>query len=281
MPLALILSSHVAASRVGGSAQALALAPFRIDCMVAPTVLYGRHPGWGAPGGAAVPVEALEGILDGIQANGLFGQTDLVLTGYFASAAQVRAGARAIDAVRGAPRDREARKPVIIVDPTIGDAGKGLYVPADVAEAVISDLVPRADIVAPNTWELQRMTGAESRDPTQALHAARLLGKPVLVSSVQRGAEIGVVYADKKEAWLAAHPRADSAPKGTGDLLTALYGAALIDGLTISYALARAVSGVAETIMAAQTFGSPELPIVGMAQRLKATSPTVRMERLA
>ena len=55
MPLALILSSHVAASRVGGSAQALALAQFKIDSIVVPTVLYGRHPGWGPPGGAPVP----------------------------------------------------------------------------------------------------------------------------------------------------------------------------------------------------------------------------------
>jgi pyridoxine kinase len=249
--------------------------------MVVPTVLFGRHPGWGAPGGSVVGIETFEGMLDGIEANGLFAQTDLVLTGYFASAPQVRAAARAIDAVRAAPRDRETRKPIIIVDPTIGDAGKGLYVTAEVAEAVIADLCPRADIVAPNAWELQRLTGAEARDPTQALHAARLLGRPVMVSSVQRGSEIGVIYADKREAWLAAHPRADSAPKGTGDLLSALFGAALIDGLTISYALARAVGGVAETIAAAQTFGSPELPIVSMAQRLRATSPTVRMERLA
>ncbi|MDO8911187.1 MAG: bifunctional hydroxymethylpyrimidine kinase/phosphomethylpyrimidine kinase [Phenylobacterium sp.] len=280
MPLALVISSHVAASRVGGTAQAQALAPFRIDTMVVPTVLYGRHPGWGAPGGASVPVEAIEGMLDGIEANGLFAQTDLVLTGYFASAAQVRAAARAIDAVRAAPRETGVRKPIIIVDPTIGDAGKGLYVAADVADAVIGELVPRADIVAPNAWELQRMTGAETRDPTQALHAARLLGRPVMVSSVQRGGEIGVIYADKKEAWLAAHPRADSAPKGTGDLLSALFGAALIDGLTTSYALARAVGGVAETISAAQIWNAAELPVVAMAQRLKAASPTVRMERL-
>lgn len=280
MALALILSSHVAASRVGGGAQAAALGLFRIDSMVVPTVLYGRHPGWGAPGGATVGIETFEGMLDGIEANGLFAATDLVLTGYFAAAAQVRAAARAIDAVRAVPRDREAKKPVVIVDPTIGDSGKGLYVPADVAEAVIHELIPRADIVAPNVWELQRLTGAEARDPTQALHAARLLGRPVMVSSVQRGSEIGVVYVDKREAWLAAHPRADSAPKGTGDLLSALFGAALIDGLTVSYALARAVGGVAETISAAQTWSSPELPIVGMGPRLKATSPTVRMERL-
>ena len=94
MSLALIISSHVAASQVGGTAQANALAPFRMETMVVPTVLYGRHPGWGAPGGAAVPVEAIEGILDGIEANGLFALTDLVLTGFFATPAQVRAAAR-------------------------------------------------------------------------------------------------------------------------------------------------------------------------------------------
>jgi hydroxymethylpyrimidine/phosphomethylpyrimidine kinase len=42
----------------------------------------------------------------------------------------------------------------------MGDTGKGLYVPQDVADAIISELVSRADIIAPNAWELQRLTGA-------------------------------------------------------------------------------------------------------------------------
>lgn len=84
MPLALIISSHVAASHVGGTAQASALSILRIDTMVAPTVIYGRHPGWGPPGGAKVEPAVLEGVLAGIEANKLFGQTDLVVTGYFA-----------------------------------------------------------------------------------------------------------------------------------------------------------------------------------------------------
>lgn len=280
MTLALIISSHVAASRVGGSAQALALAPFKVDVMVVPTVLYGRHPGWGPPGGAAVPVEAIDGMLDGIEANGYFAQIDLLITGYFASAPQVRAAARAIDAVRAAPRDADARKAFVIVDPTLGDHGKGLYVPLDVAEAVTADLVPRADLVACNTWELQRLTGAETRSPAQALSAARLLDKPALISSVVRDDEVGVIYADRKEAWLAAHPRTADAPQGTGDLLTALYGAAVLDSLSPAYALPRAVGGVAETVSAAQMWKARELPLVAMAQRLKAISPHVRMERL-
>jgi pyridoxine kinase len=281
MPLALIMSSHVAGSRVGGSAQALALSQFKIDPVVVPTVLYGRHPGWGAPGGAQAPLEVFEGMLDGIEANGLFGMADVVITGYFASAAQVRAAARAIDAVKGAPRAEDAKRPIIIVDPTMGDSGKGLYVPQEVAQAIVQELIPRADIVAPNAWELERLTGAETRNPLDAMKAGRLLGKPCLVSSVVRGQEIGVVYTDKTQAWLAAHARAAVAPRGSGDLLTALFAAALIEGQPVSYALARAVGGVAETIAAAQIWQAPELPLVAMGARLKATSPGVRIERLA
>lgn len=285
MPLALIISSHVAASHVGGSAQASALSVFKIDAMVAPTVLYGRHPGWGPPGGAKVEPSVLEGMLAGIEANKLFGQTDLILTGYFAFPEQVAAAAQAIDAVRGAKRKgyagEAARKPLVIVDPTLGDAGKGLYVPAEVAQAVIAELVPRADIVAPNVWELSHLTGEPARDPQSALTAARRLGRPALVSSVRRGDEIGVIYVDGDEAWMAAHPKLPIAPKGTGDLLSALFGAALLDGLTGSYALGRAVGGVAETVAAAHAAKASELPIVAMAQRLKATSPSVRLERLA
>jgi len=282
MPTALILSSHVASSRVGGAVQVLALAAFRIDPMLAPTVLYGRHPGWGAPGGAAVPVEAFEGMLDGMEANGVMAQADLVITGYFASAAQVRAAARVIDAVRAAPRDLEVRrKPLILVDPVMGDAGKGLYVVAEVAEAIASDLIPRADIVTPNAWELERLTHTPVRDPASAVAAARILGKATLVSSVMRAHEIGIVYADRREAWLAAHNRAPSAPGGTGDLLAALFAAHLLDGQPISYALARAAGGLVETLAVATASGVSELPVIEVGQRLKIISASVRMERLA
>lgn len=282
MPMALLLSSHVAGSRVGGSAQALALANFKIDPVHIPTVLYGRHPGWGAPGGAQVPIEAFEGMLDGVEANGLFGMTDLVITGYFASVEQVRAAGRAIEAVRGAPREGAfTRKPYIVVDPVMGDAGKGLYVGADVARAIQDDLVPLADLITPNAWELQRMSALDVRDPQSAMRAARSMGRPALVSSVMRGGEIGVVFADKREAWLAAHQKLDNVPSGTGDLLAALFAAAMLEGQTPSYGLARAVGGLAETVAAAGIWQSPELPIVAMGAKIKNASPTVRMERLA
>jgi pyridoxine kinase len=280
MPTALILSSFVASSRVGGAMQALALSEFRFEPILVPTVLFGRHPGWGAPGGGPVATDMFESLLDGVEANGAFEQVDLVITGYFTSAAQVRASARAIDAVRAAPRAAESRKPLVIVDPTMGDAGKGLYVQPEVPAAITAELIRRADYVAPNAWELERLTGVPARSPASAVDAARLLGRPTLVSSVERGQEIGAVYADRSEAWFAAHAKNADAPRGTGDLLTALFAAALSEGQPVSYALARAVGGVAETVAAAAMWKTPELPLMAMGPKIKAASPSVRIERL-
>lgn len=282
MPLALILSSHVASSRVGGAVQALALAQLKIDPIVAPTVLFGRHPGWGAPGGGATSIEIFQGMLDGIEANGLFGVIDLVLTGYFAKADQVTAAARAIDKIRA---DRHAgafrSKALVVVDPIMGDADRGLYVREEVATAIIEQLIPRADLVTPNAWELERLTGASLGEPGHVREAFTLMGeRPILVSSVPDGPDIGVIYADRQETWLAAHPRRAKAPNGTGDLLCALFAAALIEEQPKSQALARAVSGVLETVTAAEAWSASELPVVALGPKPRRVSPRVRIERL-
>jgi pyridoxine kinase len=279
MSVAIVLSSYVAASRVGGMVQALALAELKIDPIIVPTVLFGRHPGWGPPGGGAVSTEVFDGMLEAIETNGYFASADVVITGYFATAAQVRSAARTIDIVRATRPVGPSTKLRIIVDPIMGDAGE-FYVTAEVAGAIVSELVPRADLIAPNAWELERLSGMSVTDPNSAWRAARRLGKPVLVSSVPCGSEIGVVYADATGAWLAAHPRQAKAPKGVGDLLTALFAAALIEQQPIAQALARSVGGVAETILAAKLTNADELPVVAMGPRIGRTTPSVRIERL-
>jgi pyridoxine kinase len=244
----LILSSFVAASPVGGGAQAMALAALEAPAILAPTVLYGRHPGLGPPGGGAVETAVFEGVLAGIEAAGAFDTLSAVVTGYFASAEQIAAAGAAIDAVR-------ARRPhlLVVVDPIMGDEGKGLYVPPGVAKAQAQVLVPRADVVACNAWELQRLTGCVIADPASALAAARELGRPVLVSSVPVGRAIGVLWTDGEEAWLASHRKAPEAANGAGDLLTALFTAALLEGACGPDALETAVSDTAARALGEET----------------------------
>ena len=270
MPLALTLSSHVAGSRVGGSAQGLVLGLFGIDAVEVPTVLFGRHPGWGAPGGGPVPIELFQGMLEGADDNGLLEGANLVLTGYFATAEQVAIAAEAVVACPNA---------VVIVDPIMGDGD--LYVDPEVAEAVERELVPLAHLLTPNCWEAERLSGLQIDGPAAAVEAARKFGKPALVSSVDCGDEIGVVYADPRGAWVASHKRLAHAPNGTGDLLTALFAALLLEDIEPTERLARAVGGVALAVEAAEMWQAPELPIVALGSRLKDEPASVRIDEIA
>jgi pyridoxine kinase len=277
MPLVLILSSYVAASRVGGMAQALALAPFGIDAVLAPSVLFGRHPGWGPPGGRKVEAEVMGEVIEGIAANGLLAKVDVLISGYFVDAEQVALAAATIDRVR-------AENPAVevIVDPVLGDTGRGFFVTPQVCEAVARELIPRADLITPNLFELEYLADEPLRDTAGAIAAARRVGRPALVTSAPAPeGEIGTLYVDATTAVLAAHRRLDSVPQGTGDLICALWAAARIDGLAPAAALERATRGMAEALEAAQGWGAPELPIVALGDRLVRPTATVRIDTLS
>jgi pyridoxine kinase len=283
MPTALILSSYVAAGRVGGMAQALALAALKIEPVLIPTVTFGRTPGRGPAGGGAVDPEIFQAMIDGAAADGLFGRVDAVITGHFSHPRQVEIAARTIDAVRTAPRAGGfIPVPVVVVDPILGDNPGGLYVKAEVAEAVKGQLMTRADVLTPNLWELSWLTGLEALGAGGALGAARRLPAPALVTSVPaRPGEIAMLYAGTGEAVLIAHPLLDGVPKGTGDVVTAVFAAGLIQGHGPAQAAVQAARAAATVVRAAVDMGASELPIVALGERLAGEGADVRVERLA
>ncbi|WP_412545104.1 PfkB family carbohydrate kinase [Maricaulis sp. MIT060901] len=272
--MALLLTSHVSASMVGGANSRFVLNAAGIDSMLVPTVLLGRHPGWGEPGGGPVEQEMFQSVLSGIADNGMLALTDVVLTGYFADVGQIYDSGAVIDVVRNSPRHHNglhayAKKPLVIVDPIMGDAPDGLYVSNAIAAGIIDQLVSRADLITPNVFELGRITRRTLTDTHSMLRAARSLDCPVLVSSVPCGGQIGVMYIDKDEAWLVQHDRFPDVPKGTGDLLTAAFTAAIINGKPAREALEESVSATASVIARAREWKSPELPIVAGQQELR------------
>src|SRR5690349_20876993 len=146
MPLVLVISSFVAGSRVGGGIAPFVLGPMKVDPVHVPTCLFGRHPGWGPPGGTAVDAEVMAKMVEGIEANGLFGWADAVVTGHFSHPEQVAVACEVIGRIRTAPRgpghQYSSDSPTVVVDPVMGDEGPGLYIKPPVAEALIHDLVP-------------------------------------------------------------------------------------------------------------------------------------------
>ena len=249
MPLVLVISSYVAASRVGGGIAPYVLGPMKVDPVHVPTCLFGRHPGWGPPGGGAVAADMMGKMLEGVEANNLFGLMDAVVTGHFSSPDQVAVACDAIDRIRATPR-RESHahfpaKPLVIVDPVMGDEAPGLYIKQETAAALMVDLVPLADILAPNLWEFAKLTGTNITALASAEDVARVArrrGGRWLISSVPSPRGIGVLYVDPDMALLAETSRiAGKIPNGTGDMLTLRFTGGLVSGLGIEAALSEAV----------------------------------------
>jgi pyridoxine kinase len=260
MPLVLVISSFVAGSRVGGGLAPFVLGPMKVDPVHVPTCLFGRHPGWGPPGGAAVEPDVMAKMLEGVEANGLYSVVDAVVTGHFSTPEQVTVACEAIDRIRSATRNKSHRhapeRPIIIVDPIMGDSDRGLYVREETAEALVRDLAPRADIVAPNLWEFSLLTGVEYASletAEEVARAAKARADKWLISSIPSSRGIGVLYVDGPNALLAETPRVEGkVPNGTGDLLTLRFAGGLVSGFGAEGALADAVGAtylvVAKTI---------------------------------
>src|SRR5262249_16380271 len=139
-----------------------------VNVIALPTTLYGRRPDRGNPGGGPTPAGLMRAMLDGLDLDGKLKTIDAILSGYIASADQADI---VLDAVR---RVKKVNPDAFYVcDPVMGDFRKpdparpeadGFYVGAEIAEAIVKRLAPRADIITPNTWELETLTGLSARD---------------------------------------------------------------------------------------------------------------------
>lgn len=264
MKTVLLISSQAASSRVGASVSTFALQRMGVEVITLPTVLMGRHPGWGDPGLVEIDADGLSRMFLAVQAQGVLDKIDAVITGYFRSSRQITAAAAMIDYVRAAKPDV-----MVVVDPVMGDEPDGLYVSDAVAEAIKRDLVPRADIITPNAWELAHISDRPVFDEGSAVEAARATKCPqVIASSTPSTALCATLAVSKDEAWCVTTSCYKNVPRGTGDLLTALFTAHLLNGSTIRAALETSVSSIDMVLSEAQRLESKELPLVATQERL-------------
>lgn len=257
----LILSSLVAHGHVGLSAAMPVLQRLGHEVTGLPTVLLSNHPGWPHVAGQAVPVAQLDGMLDALCANGWLGEVETVLTGYLPTPGHVDFACRLIDRV--GPQAR------LVVDPVLGDAPKGLYIAEDTARRLRAVLVPRADILTPNAFELGWLTGHGCGDLRAARDAARALPMRVLLTSPPLGAEATGVLDNGPPPRLYRTAQVAGVPHGVGDVFSGLIAA----GLTVGAAL-----GHLQALIAA-SLHQPHLAIVTAAEHWTA-APALPPEEL-
>lgn len=257
----LSIQSAVAAGFVGNSVAGPVLTALGQHPLLVDTILLAAHPGYGRRAGGAVPAAILGDVLDGLATLTELSAIGTVISGYLGNADQIDAIAGFIDGWKqssGQSAADAARR--YILDPVLGDGGR-LYVAPDLAEAMITELLPRADIITPNRYELSFLSGHQVEDVTAATAAAQSLIprfqlEGVIATGIVDGANgTGdlLVEASGTVVWQPARQDAQNVAGG-GDLLTATFAGLLNAGNDPQAAFTRA-STLAQAVIAASPDG--------------------------
>ena len=156
MPTILSLSSQVARGHVGHSTAVFAWQRLGIEVVALPTILLSNRPDHPHRAAERVRPAFLSEMIDALDANGWLGEIDAVFTGYLPSAEHVAFAAGLVGRLKAA-------KPGLLYgcDPILGDEPGGLYIAEDAADALRDTLVPLADLVTPNRFELGWLSGED------------------------------------------------------------------------------------------------------------------------
>jgi pyridoxine kinase len=252
----LSIQSEVVFGHVGQGAARFALQRLGHEVWALPTVLYSNHAGYDEVTGETLSDDLLRRLLKGLEVNGWLAKCDAVLSGYLGSAEQAEFVAEAVCHVKQANP-----KALYCLDPVMGDNGRA-YVKPGVAEATARCLLPLADIVTPNTFELVQLSALSITDQKDARVAAARLGRRmVFATSVPEGADrIGVLGVSAGQSPFVTTPLLRDVPHGAGDLITALLLSECLREAPFADALRRSVARVFHILAASR--GAGELRLV-------------------
>lgn len=273
----IVISSHVIRGSVGNRAAVFALETLGYPVWAMPTVVLPWHPGHGPSTRLTFPESDFDKAIDDLIRAPWLGEVKAVLTGYFGNAAQPRAVARLVKALRAKNPDL-----IYVCDPVMGDLG-GLYIPQPTAEAIRDELLPLATIATPNRYELAWLSGAPLDDNNAIMEAAVALGPPrMLVTSAvpMMTGSTGNLYLTGNHALLAEHRLIDHAPNGLGDLLSAVFLARVMSGMDEEKALQTTTASVFEVLARSVKRGANELTLEMDAASLSTPMAMVQMRRL-
>jgi len=273
----LSIQSHVAYGHVGNSAAVFPLQRLGHEVWPVLTVNFSNHTGYGEWRGPLIDPADVALVITGIEERGEFGRIDAVLSGYQGSPAISDVVVDAVARVKAANPSA-----TYTCDPVMGNATSGCFVNPEIPPKYRDTVIPVADIVTPNQFELGFITGQEALGGPSSLEeilegvgAIRDLGpSTVLVTSVDRAdAEpdtIEMLAVTDDGAWLVATPRLPMKANGSGDITAALFTAHLHATGSPADALASTASSVYAVLQETLDSGERELRLVAAQDAIAA-----------
>jgi len=283
----LSIQSSVAYGHVGNSAAVFPLQRLGHEVWPVLTVHFSNHTGYGAWRGPLIAAEDVAAVITGIGERGAFESCDAVLSGYQGSPEIADVVVDAVARVKAA--NPEA---TYTCDPVMGNATSGCFVNPAIPPKYRSTVIPVADVLTPNQFELgfitdnDSLSGASSLDDIlAAADEVRALGPAtVLVTSVIReGAPedvIEMLAVTGDGAWLVTTPRLPMKANGSGDITAALFTAHLHETGSAAEALARTASSVFAVLKETLDSGERELRLIAAQDAIAAPACEFAVEQV-
>jgi pyridoxine kinase len=271
----LSIQSHVAYGHVGNASATFPMQRLGYEVWAVHTVQFSNHTGYGAWKGRVFDAPMIEEIVEGIAERGVLPRCAGVLSGYMGSA---DIGNAILGAVR---RVRDANpRALYCCDPVIGDVGRGIFVRPGIPEFMREQAVPAADIITPNQFELEYLSGI-TLDGAEAVRKAvagvHALGpRVILVTSLITGEtpaeSVDMLASGPDGTWRVRTPRLALSVNGAGDAVAALFFVHWLKSGSCAEALRRAASSIYGLLRRTQEAGSRE--ILTVAAQGEFVSPT-------
>ena len=280
MPTVLSVQSWVACGTVGNTAALFPLQRLGCETWSLNTVAFSNHTGHERWRGDTVPASDIAALFEGISELGVLARCDAVLSGYLGEA---ETGPVLLDIVA---RVKAANpRALYCCDPVMGDVGLGYYVRAGIPEFFRDRALALADIVTPNRFELEWLSGGSVRNLADAREAAAALRQSgpaiVLATSLDADADrVAALAAGPDGVWAAETPRLAIEATGCGDAVAALFLAWLLKGKPVPDALATTIAAIYGVIEATMLSGGGELALVAAQDELVAPSRPMSVRRL-
>ncbi len=280
MPTVLSIQSWVACGNVGNCAALFPLQRLGIETWSLNTVAFSNHTGYGKWRGAPVPAPTIASLFAGIAELGLLPRCDAVLSGYLGEA---EVGPLLLNIVA---RVKAANPGALYCcDPVMGDVRPGWYVRSGIPEWYRDQALAVADIITPNRFELEWLTGARIGTLAEAASAANALRqrgpRVVLVTSLEPSTDrVAVLTAEPEGIWAVETPRLPIEATGCGDAVAALFLGWLLKGKPVPEALALTVAAIWGVVEATAAAGGGELALVAAQDELVAPRRRLVPQRL-
>lgn len=277
----IVISSHVVRGSVGNRAAVFALEALGHQVWALQTVTLPWHPGHG-PSTRIVPdAKQFDAVIDDLCNCSWLPEVGGIISGYLGHKDQAKSVAKLVQAVKQASPEA-----LYLCDPVIGDLG-GLYVPEETALSIRDELLPLADIITPNRFELSWLAGTNVQTNADILACIKLLGtKYVLATSAfaKEAEQTANLFFDGENYFLAEHNSFSVPINGPGDLTSAILMSHMMAGDIVadwaSITLSAVTSSVYEILERTVRAGSNELMLEQNVSSLKTPKMSIQITKL-